>query len=144
MATAATETGHARPQDVAAIETIVESVATIPGADATEVWLLVRRPINGATKRYVERLSPQFEDMDIDDVSSLIKDQAGTPQGSSPSSLDQPPLHRPILPFALQAGQLIMVDLPWRKGSIGRKTLICWIARNRHVPFRLVPATATQ
>lgn len=50
---------------------IVESVATIPGAEATEVWLLVRRTINGATKRYVERLSPQFENMDIEDAAFL-------------------------------------------------------------------------
>lgn len=34
----------------------VESVATIPGADRDEVWLLVRRTINGVTRRYVELL----------------------------------------------------------------------------------------
>ena len=36
----------------------VESVATIPGdLDEDEVYLIVKRTINGATKRYVERLS---------------------------------------------------------------------------------------
>lgn len=36
----------------------VESVATIPGASGDEVWLIVRRTIDGATKRYVEYLDP--------------------------------------------------------------------------------------
>ena len=39
----------------------VESVATIPGDEEDEVWLIVRRTINGQTKRYVEYLSGQFE-----------------------------------------------------------------------------------
>lgn len=39
-------------------DAIVESVATIPGdLDEDEVYLIVKRTINGATKRYVERLS---------------------------------------------------------------------------------------
>lgn len=50
----------------------VESVITIPGADGSgqiqnsedrdEVWLMVRRTINGATRRYVELLERDFED----------------------------------------------------------------------------------
>ena len=36
----------------------VESVATIPAYDSDELWLVVRRTINGSTKRYVERLDP--------------------------------------------------------------------------------------
>ena len=39
----------------------VESVCTIPGQDRTEVWLVVRRIINGVTKRYIERLAAPFE-----------------------------------------------------------------------------------
>ena len=35
---------------------VVESVATIPGPTQTEVWLIVKRTINGASKRYVELL----------------------------------------------------------------------------------------
>ena len=50
---------------------IVESVAAIPGPDATEVWLLVRRTINGMAKRYVERLTAQFEDMVVDEAAFL-------------------------------------------------------------------------
>lgn len=36
----------------------VESVATIYGATDDEVWVVVRRTINGASVRYVERLNP--------------------------------------------------------------------------------------
>lgn len=35
----------------------VESMCSIPTADADQVWLVVRRTINGGTKRYIERLS---------------------------------------------------------------------------------------
>jgi hypothetical protein len=42
---------------------VVESVATINGTNAEdEVWLLVRRTINGATVRYVERLKLGLRD----------------------------------------------------------------------------------
>jgi hypothetical protein len=34
-----------------------ERVAVIPGNDRSEVWFVVKRTINGATKRYVERLA---------------------------------------------------------------------------------------
>ena len=37
----------------------VESVASIPGDDKDELFLVVRRAINGATKRYIERLESQ-------------------------------------------------------------------------------------
>lgn len=41
----------------------VESVATIPAPDGTrdEVWLVVRRMINGVTKRYVEYMTKTWE-----------------------------------------------------------------------------------
>lgn len=42
---------------------IVESVATIPSPDGArdDVWLIVRRTINGATVRYVEYLAEEYE-----------------------------------------------------------------------------------
>jgi len=40
------------------IDGFVESVATIYGAADDELWLVVRRTINGATVRYVERINP--------------------------------------------------------------------------------------
>lgn len=37
---------------------IAESVAVIPGEEADEVWFVVRRTINGQTRRYIEYLAP--------------------------------------------------------------------------------------
>lgn len=44
-------------------DAFVESVCVIPGPDTdrSELWMIVRRVINGATKRYVERLGPSFD-----------------------------------------------------------------------------------
>jgi len=39
----------------------VESVAAIPGDNGDELWLIVKRTINGQTRRYVERLSEAFD-----------------------------------------------------------------------------------
>lgn len=46
----------------------VESVATIPGVDRDEVWMIVKRTIDGGTKRYVEQLQKPFEYQDIVDA----------------------------------------------------------------------------
>ena len=40
-------------------EAIVESVAVIPGQNGDEVWLVVRRTINGGTRRYIEVIDPE-------------------------------------------------------------------------------------
>lgn len=52
--------------DAANNPAIVESVAAIPSSDGTynEVWLIVKRRINGSTVRYIEYFIPQFEDVD--------------------------------------------------------------------------------
>lgn len=39
-----------------------EDVAVIPGDDEDEVWVIVKRLINGSEKRYVERLDPSFKE----------------------------------------------------------------------------------
>lgn len=36
---------------------VVEDIAVLPGAAATDLWITVKRIINGATKRYIERLA---------------------------------------------------------------------------------------
>ncbi len=38
----------------------VESMAVIPGATYSEVWAIIKRTINGGTKRYVEVMQPFF------------------------------------------------------------------------------------
>lgn len=39
---------------------IFEAIATVPNATGNEVWAIVRRTINGQTKRYVERFDPDY------------------------------------------------------------------------------------
>lgn len=45
---------------------IVESIACIPSSDGSrdELWMIVKRYVNGATKRYVEYAGKFFEDVD--------------------------------------------------------------------------------
>lgn len=86
---------------------IAETVATIPGNDGSgqtkssaerdEVWFVVKRTINGATKRYIEFLEGQFEGPLRDDFASdaawekqLISDQADAYYVDSMLSLDSP------------------------------------------------------
>jgi hypothetical protein len=38
----------------------VESVAVLPFEETEQVWLIVRRSVNGSTVRYIERLQPHF------------------------------------------------------------------------------------
>lgn len=46
----------------------VEDVAIIPGPDEDEIYLVVRRTsAAGVTRRYIEKLEPQFEDDDVFD-----------------------------------------------------------------------------
>ena len=53
---------------------IVESVAVIPTADGSEdeVWISVKRTINGSTKRYVERIDPEFYPEDAEDKEDMF------------------------------------------------------------------------
>ena len=48
---------------------VVESIAVIPGTDGAsdDLWLIVRRTINGEPRRCVEILAPPFEPADPDD-----------------------------------------------------------------------------
>ena len=53
--------------DAAGTQAKVESVAIIPSPDETsdEVWMIVQRYVNGATKRYIEYLSPFWKRGDL-------------------------------------------------------------------------------
>lgn len=55
------------------LDGIVESVACIPDLDSDQLWVVVRRTISGATKRYVERFNP---DVLLD---SAVVTTAGSP-----------------------------------------------------------------
>lgn len=53
---------------------IVESVAAIPAADGTrdELWMVVRRTVNGSTKRYIEYLTKLFEEGDAQEDAFFV------------------------------------------------------------------------
>ncbi len=63
----------------------VESVATIPGSNEDEVWLIVNRMINGATKRYVEQIKNFDFGDDIEDA--FYVDSGLSYDGSAATSL---------------------------------------------------------
>jgi hypothetical protein len=87
---------YERPQDVlgwyrhsiGGTDAKVESVATIPSSDQsrTELWAIVSRTINGATKRYVEYMAPTF-DMDTDPEDAFFVDAGLTYSGASATTL---------------------------------------------------------
>jgi hypothetical protein len=41
---------------------VIESVASIPGSGQDELWVVVKRTINGSTVRYVEVMAPYFDE----------------------------------------------------------------------------------
>lgn len=65
--------------DSASNDAIVESIAVIPSSDGTSsaLWLTVKRYINGSTVRYVEYMTPLFNDL-IDQQDSVFLDSALT------------------------------------------------------------------
>jgi hypothetical protein len=77
-------------------DAVVESITVIPGADGAgqvqdssprdEVWLLVKRTIDGATARYIEVLERDFEDGD-DQGDAYYADSLITYDGSSATSI---------------------------------------------------------
>lgn len=67
-------------------DAVVESVAVIPGPnrDRDDLWLIVKRTINGATKRYVEYLEAEYKDGDAQ--SSCFYVDAGATYNGSPAT----------------------------------------------------------
>lgn len=63
----------------------VESVCSIPGTARDEVWIVVRRTIGGVTKRYIETLAPEFENMDVAD--GVFLDSSLSYSGSATGSV---------------------------------------------------------
>lgn len=66
-------------------QAFVESVCSIPAATRNEVYIVVRRTINGTTRRYIERLAPEFEYMAAED--GVFLDSSLTYSGSPISTL---------------------------------------------------------
>jgi hypothetical protein len=67
---------------------IVESVAVIPSPDGKrdELWLIVKRTINGSTKRYVEYLEREFQDGDAQEDCFYV-DSGATYDGTAVSTI---------------------------------------------------------
>jgi hypothetical protein len=49
------------PVEIAGTGAVIESAAAIPSAGGAVIYLVVKRTINGQTRRYVEYLAPQYE-----------------------------------------------------------------------------------
>ena len=67
-------------------DAVVERMATIPGTSADEVWLIVKRTINGATKRYIEVLTPGLLP-ETDPQDAVYLDSALTYDGTETSTI---------------------------------------------------------
>jgi hypothetical protein len=67
----------------------VESVCCIPSPDGTrdDVWIRVKRTINGVTRRYVEYIVPEFQDVDANISNAFYVDAGLTYSGSSTSTI---------------------------------------------------------
>lgn len=69
-------------------DAVVESVAVIPGPnrDRDDLWVIVKRTINGSTKRYVEYLEAEYKDGDAQS-SAFYVDSGATYSGSPASTI---------------------------------------------------------
>ena len=63
----------------------IESIATIAGSTYTELWAVIKRTINGSTKRYIECMQATFDGGDVQD--SFFVDSGLTYSGSATSTL---------------------------------------------------------
>lgn len=54
----------------------VESITAISGEKHSELWLTVRRTINGQTKRYIEYMSEHFNGRNMDRADAVLVDSA--------------------------------------------------------------------
>ncbi|MDQ0392178.1 hypothetical protein [Labrys monachus] len=52
----------------------VECSCTIPGTDRNELWMIVRRTVNGQTRRYIERMAAPFEAATMDPAQAWYVD----------------------------------------------------------------------
>lgn len=66
-------------------DAVVESVATIPTPDGTadETWLIVKRTIDGTTRRYIEYITPRF---DADETTDAFFVDCGLTYDSTPAT----------------------------------------------------------
>lgn len=65
---------------------VVESIQTIlsPDGDRDDLWMIVKRTVNGTTKRYVEYMTPEYEQED-DAIEDMLYLDAGATYDGSPT-----------------------------------------------------------
>ena len=85
----------------------VESVTVIPGTNEDEVWLIVQRDINSATKRYIEQIQPHNWGNDDNDM--FFVDSGLTFDGGD--SVD--------ISAATEASPCVVTVSVWPKNGIG-------------------------
>lgn len=56
------------PRIIGGTNVVVESISVIPGSTYSELWMIVKRTINGSTKRYIECLQDKFVSDDASDA----------------------------------------------------------------------------
>ena len=66
----------------------VESIAVIPGSDGDELWAVVKRTINGGTKRYIEYLTKGLDEHTPVKADGVYLDSALTYSGSSATTIN--------------------------------------------------------
>jgi hypothetical protein len=66
----------------------VTSLATIPGTGADQLWMIVKRTINGSTRQYIEYFAPNFnaDDGDLKEDAFFV-DSGLTYSGSAASTI---------------------------------------------------------
>lgn len=70
------------------LHALVESIITLPGTNADELYMVVQRNINGTTRRYVEVMDVKFDTfINSTKESSIFVDSALTYSGTPASSL---------------------------------------------------------
>lgn len=77
-------------QEIGGTSVVVEDIASLPSTDGTvdDLWMIVKRTVNGGTVRYVEYLSPPFEPTSSTDKNSAqYMDSALEYSGSAVTSL---------------------------------------------------------
>lgn len=77
-------------QEIGGTSAVVEDIASLPSTDGTvdDLWMIVKRTVNGGTVRYVEYLAPPFEPTSSTDKNSAAyMDSALEYSGSAVTSL---------------------------------------------------------
>ena len=68
--------------EIGGSEVVVKDIMTLRTSTSQDVYILVDRTINGTTKRYIEKLTPEFRNMELKEAcfmdSSLTLDQTET------------------------------------------------------------------